>query len=65
MGAAGVKDEPLADEVKKIEQDRKLDPKAGRAAIRKAIEQRYTLPADKPSGKVDSTEKLATGQPQG
>jgi HAD superfamily hydrolase (TIGR01484 family) len=44
-----VKDEKLADEIEAIEQ---LDGPT-REAVRAAIEKRYTLPADKPSGIID------------
>lgn len=44
-----VKDQELADEVERIEQH----PTPGRDAIKAAIEKRYTLPADVPSGVVD------------
>jgi len=47
-----VKDVALADEVEAIEG---ASPANSRDAIREAIEKRYTLPADKPSGVVDST----------
>lgn len=49
-----VKDADLADAVQKVEVDRALSPVESRAAIRAAIEQRYTLPADKPTGIIDS-----------
>ena len=39
--------------VVEIELDRKAEPKDTRAAVRAAIEARYTLPADEPSGKID------------
>jgi HAD superfamily hydrolase (TIGR01484 family) len=45
-----VKDDILADEVHAIEEARRLD---SREAICRAIEKRYTLPADKPSGVID------------
>jgi HAD superfamily hydrolase (TIGR01484 family) len=44
-----VKDQELAEEVERME----LHPKPSRDAIRGAIEKRYTLPADRPSGIVD------------
>lgn len=44
-----VKDKELADEVARIEEH----PKPSRDAIKAAIEKRYTLPADRPSGVVD------------
>jgi hydroxymethylpyrimidine pyrophosphatase-like HAD family hydrolase len=44
-----VKDAELADEIERIEQH----PRPTRQAVRAAIEKRYTLPADKPSGIVD------------
>jgi HAD superfamily hydrolase (TIGR01484 family) len=44
-----VKDQELADEVHRLEQH----PKPSREAIKAAIEKRYTLPADRPSGVVD------------
>lgn len=50
MGSAGVKDDDLAAEVVRIESNRRLDPRQSRAAVREAIESRYTLPADKKSG---------------
>lgn len=52
MGDGGVKDDALAAEVEKIERDDRLDPDASRAAVRQAVERRYTLPADKPSGRI-------------
>ena len=48
-----VKDDGLAEEVSAIEAESADDPKATRAAVRAAVEARYTLPADKPSGKID------------
>jgi HAD superfamily hydrolase (TIGR01484 family) len=48
-----VKDPALAEEVAGIEEDASRDPKETRAAVRAAIEKRYTLPADKPSGVID------------
>ena len=48
-----VKDDKLAEEVARIEADAKAGPKDTRAAIRAAIEARYTLPADAPSGQTD------------
>ncbi|MBN9118772.1 MAG: HAD-IIB family hydrolase [Planctomycetes bacterium] len=48
-----IKDNQLADELDEIEKDRKAGPKDTRAAVRAAIEARYTLPADEPSGKID------------
>jgi hypothetical protein len=47
-----IKDGPLADEVAEIEQDAS-PPAEARAAVRAAVEHRYTLPADVPSGLVD------------
>jgi hydroxymethylpyrimidine pyrophosphatase-like HAD family hydrolase len=48
-----IKDTNLAFEVEAIERDKKLTPLESRQRIRTAVESRYTLPADKPSGKVD------------
>lgn len=48
-----VKDPELASDVALIERDESLDAAASRAAIRAAIELRYTLPADTPSGIID------------
>ena len=48
-----VKDDGLADAIAAVEQDRTLSPAQSRAQIRAAVEARYTLPADKPSGVVD------------
>ncbi len=51
-----VKDEALADEVAAIAGDESLSAAESRAAVRAAVEKRYTLPADKPSGLVDKAE---------
>ena len=48
-----VKDGDLADEVEAVEGNTTLTPAASRAAVRAAVEGRYTLPADKPSGIID------------
>ena len=40
-----IKDDELAAEAERVERDRGLTPEASRAAIRAAIEQRYTAPA--------------------
>lgn len=48
-----IKDNQLADEVAEIETDDETDPRESRAAVRAAIESRYTLPSDAPSGKID------------
>jgi len=48
-----MKDNQLADELAAIEADASASPKDTRAAVRAAIEARYTLPADKPSGSID------------
>jgi hypothetical protein len=50
---AQIKDNQLADDLAEIESNRSADPKDTRAAVRAAIEARYTLPADAPSGKMD------------
>ncbi|HEX8110844.1 MAG TPA: HAD-IIB family hydrolase [Kofleriaceae bacterium] len=47
-----VKDDQLAREAEAIERSG-LTASAGRAAIRAAVEQRYTLPSDAPSGRLD------------
>lgn len=47
-----VKDPGLAEEVAAVEEEAG-DPTESRAAVRAAIEKRYTLPADKPSGVID------------
>ena len=46
----GIKDDDLAAEVERIEGRKGATPKESRAAIREAVEKRYTLPTDKPSG---------------
>jgi HAD superfamily hydrolase (TIGR01484 family) len=51
--AEQIKDAELAAEAREIEQGKKLSAQESRAAVRKAIEKRYTLPADKPTGVVD------------
>jgi hypothetical protein len=48
-----VKDPALSEEIKQIS-DAAMEPVDSRAAVRTAIEKRYTLPADKPSGVVDT-----------
>ena len=49
-----IKDNQLADELAELEADAAAtDPKDTRAAVRAAIEARYTLPADAPSGKAN------------
>jgi HAD superfamily hydrolase (TIGR01484 family) len=47
-----VKDHDLADEIERIEHH----PYPSRAMVRAAIEKRYTLPADQPSGLIDPEE---------
>jgi hydroxymethylpyrimidine pyrophosphatase-like HAD family hydrolase len=42
----GIKDEDLANEVEQIEGQKGIDPVESRAAIRRAIESRYTFPAE-------------------
>jgi hydroxymethylpyrimidine pyrophosphatase-like HAD family hydrolase/energy-coupling factor transporter ATP-binding protein EcfA2 len=49
---AQIKDGPLADELEEIERDGGA-PADTRAAVRAAVESRYTLPADVPSGLID------------
>lgn len=49
-----VKDEQLASEAEAIEQS-DMTPADSRAAIRAAVEKRYTLPADQPTGVIDAT----------
>ena len=48
-----VKDSELAADVAKVEADAAAGPHDTRAAVRAAVEARYTLPADEPSGKID------------
>jgi HAD superfamily hydrolase (TIGR01484 family) len=48
-----IKDTELAEAVATIESDTSLSAQDSRAATRAAIESRYTLPADKPSGVID------------
>jgi hypothetical protein len=45
-----IKDEELARSAEEAEAKHAKDPAAGRAAVRKAIEQRYTLPAEAHAG---------------
>jgi hypothetical protein len=47
-----IKDQDLADEIERIEQH----PNPSRESVKAAIEKRYTLPADKPSGIIDEEE---------
>jgi hypothetical protein len=55
---AEVKDPALADEVEAIAKSPRA-PVETRAAVRAAIEKRYTLPADKPSGVIDTPPAFA------
>ncbi|MDY3558825.1 HAD-IIB family hydrolase [Gemmata sp. JC673] len=48
-----IKDNQLADELAEVEADAETGPRDARAAVRAAIEARYTLPSDAPSGKID------------
>lgn len=48
-----VKDADLADAVEAIETELALSADASRAAIRQAVEERYTLPADTATGRID------------
>ncbi|MDB4961135.1 MAG: yidA [Myxococcales bacterium] len=48
-----VKDGELSDEIARIEADTAVSAAASREAIKAAIDKRYTLPSDKPSGLVD------------
>jgi hydroxymethylpyrimidine pyrophosphatase-like HAD family hydrolase len=48
-----VKDAQLADAIEAVEADRTLSPVESRAKVRAEVEERYTLPADKPSGLID------------
>src|SRR5262249_55331971 len=55
----GIKDESLAAEAARVEAKAdELSPRDGRAAVRAAVEKRYTLPADKPSGDVSPGDGL-------
>ena len=54
-----VKDPGLADEVAAIAADGALSPPESRAKIRTAVEKRYTLPADKATGVVDTPAAFA------
>jgi HAD superfamily hydrolase (TIGR01484 family) len=56
-----MKDAELADEVRAIERDGAASPVDTRAAVRAAVEARYTVPADKPSGIVDSGPQAQRG----
>jgi HAD superfamily hydrolase (TIGR01484 family) len=49
-----VKDPELASEVERIEQDAALSAQESRAAVRAAVDKRYTLPSDRPSGFIDA-----------
>ena len=51
-----VKDPSLADEVASVASDEALSAAESRGQVRAAVEKRYTLPADKPSGVVDKPE---------
>jgi hypothetical protein len=50
-----MKDAQLADEIEQVERDAAMSPADKRAAIRAAVEKRYTLPADVSSGVIDKT----------
>ena len=45
-----VKDPELAEEIRPLEGNDSMSPRQSREVVRAAIEARYTLPADKPSG---------------
>ena len=49
---AEIKDDQLADEIEAVERG-DHSPADSRAAIRAAVDKRYTLPADRPSGIID------------
>ena len=53
-----IKDDQLAAEAREIERSDR-GPAESRAALRAAVEKRYTLPADVPTGIVDETERSA------
>jgi hydroxymethylpyrimidine pyrophosphatase-like HAD family hydrolase len=48
-----IKDNQLADELAEVEADAAADPRDSRAAVRAAVEARYTLPADASSGLIE------------
>ena len=48
-----VKDPELAHEIEHLERDAAITPEHGRRALRAAVEVRYTLPSDAPSGIID------------
>jgi len=50
-----IKDTQLADEIEQVERDTASSSADRRAAIRAAVEKRYTLPADVSSGVIDKT----------
>ncbi len=50
---AELKDADLADEIARVERDTAVASSDSRQLIRAAVEKRYTLPADKPSGIID------------
>jgi hypothetical protein len=50
---AYIKDNQLADEIAEIEGNPAADPKDTRAAVRAAVEARYTLPVEAPSGEPE------------
>ena len=54
-----VKDAELADDVHHVELATELPPADSRAQVRAAIEKRYTLPADVPTGVIDPEEEAA------
>lgn len=61
-----IKDRELAADAAEVEgQGEQLAPAITRAAIRDAVERRYTLPADKPSGEVSASGSGASGSGSG
>jgi hypothetical protein len=58
-----IKDAELADEAAAIERG-DHHPADSRAAIRAAVDKRYTLPADVPTGIIDEPERRPSGAPQ-
>lgn len=59
-----VKDAELADEIAVVEKDTAMSAADSRVAIQLAVERRYTLPADAPSGLVDKPAASSTAGPR-
>jgi hypothetical protein len=59
-----IKDDDLADEAEQAEEQADVSPADSRAAIREAVERRYTLPSEPAEYVKEGEEKEATPAPK-